>query len=137
MTTALTSPDRPCQLDAPEQRTHRHPLDAVVPDPSKLPPLCDEPEFAAILEEMVADEAPRLFAVVQEYGDRVDGRIAAWGMAFADHAEIVSVKRGLRMSLQAPENALRMFKFGSHIRARLVWFNPDAATPAEDDDEAA
>jgi len=137
MTTALTSPDRPCQLDAPEQRTHRHPLDSVVPDPSKLPPLCDEPEFAAILEEMVADEAPRLFAVVQEYGDRVDGRIAAWGMAFDDHAEIVSVKRGLRMSLQTPENALRMFKFGSHIRARLVWFNPDAATPAEDGDEAA
>ena len=76
-------------------------------------------------------------ADVQEYGERVDGRIAAWGMAFADHAEVVSVTRGLRMSLQAPENALRMFKFGSHVRARLVWFNPDAATPAADDDEAA
>jgi hypothetical protein len=60
---------------------------------------------------MVADEAPRLFAVVQEYGERVDGQIAAWGMAFADHAEVVSVKRGMRMSLQAPEKALRMFTF--------------------------
>ncbi len=106
-------------------------------DPSGLTPVCDEPEFAAILEEMVADEAPRLFAVVQEYGDRVDGRIAAWGMAFDDHAEVVSVTRKRRMSLPAPENALRLFKFGSHIRARLVWFNPDAATPAGDDDEAA
>lgn len=137
MTTALTRPDRPRPLDDHAQRTHRHPLDEVVPDSSELTPLCDEQEFTALLEEMVADEAPRLFAVVREYGDRVDGRIAAWGMAFADHAEVVSVKRGLRMSLQAPENALRLFKFGSHIRARLVWLNPDAATPADDDDEAA
>jgi hypothetical protein len=120
MTTGLTRLDRPRQPDDRDQRQ----------------PLCDEPAFAAILEEMVADEAPRLFAVVQEYGERVDGRIAAWGMAFADHAEVVPVKRGLRMSLQAPENALRMFKFGSHIRARLVWFNPDAATPTEDDEAA-
>ncbi len=96
--------------------------------------MCDEPEFAAIMEEMVADEAPRLFAVVQEYGERVDGQIVAWGMAFADHAEVVSVTRGQRMSLPTPESALGLFKFGSHIRARLVWFNPDAATPADDDE---
>ncbi|MGQ0841337.1 hypothetical protein [Actinokineospora sp.] len=141
MTTALTRPDRPRQLDDHDhdhdQRTHRHPLDEFVSDPSDLTPICDERRFAAILEEMVADEAPRLFAVVQEYGDRVDGRIAAWGMAFADHAEVVSVTRGLRMSLHAPDDALRLYKFGSHIRARLVWFNPDAATPIDDDDEAA
>jgi len=29
---------------------------------------------------------------------------------------------------------LSHFNLGSHVRARLVWFNPDAATPAEDDD---
>ncbi len=137
MTTALTRPDRPRHLDDHDQRTHPHPLDEFVSDPSGLTPVCDEGEFAAILEEMVADEAPRLFAVVQEYGDRVDGRIAAWGMAFADHAEVVSVTRKRRMSLPAPEHALRLFTFGSHIQARLVWFNPDAATPADDDDEAA
>jgi hypothetical protein len=101
-----------------------------------MQPLCDEDEFAAIIEEMVADEAPRLFAIVQEYGERVDSRIAAWGMAFADHAEVVSVELGLRTSLQTPENALRLFNFGSHIRARLVWFNSDAATPTEDGEAA-
>ncbi|MGH3620725.1 MAG: hypothetical protein ACRDQ5_02920, partial [Sciscionella sp.] len=100
-------------------------------DPSGLTPLCDEPEFVAILESMVADEAPRLFAVVQEYGDRVDGQIAGWGIAFTDHAEVISVTRRMRMSLQTPETALRLFNLGSHIRARLVWFNPDAATSAE------
>lgn len=136
MTTALTRGPQPRQLDHDHHRKQAHPLDAFVPDPAELTPVCDEPEFAAILEEMVADEAPRLFAVVQEYGERVDGRIVAWGMAFDDHAEVVSVGRTRRMSLQSPENALRLFKVGSHIRARLVWFNPDAATLAEDDEAA-
>ncbi|MFE0020568.1 hypothetical protein [Amycolatopsis sp. NPDC059021] len=108
------------------------PLDDLVPDPRGMEPVCDEDEFAEILAEMVADEAPRLFAVVQVYGERVDARIAAWGMAFHDHAEVVPVRRGPRMNLLAPENALRMFKFGSHVQARLVWFDPDAATPVED-----
>ncbi|MEV0702245.1 hypothetical protein AB0I53_30620 [Saccharopolyspora sp. NPDC050389] len=60
---------------------------------------------------------------MQEYGDRVDGRIAAWGMAFADHVEVVSVGGGLRMGLSAPESALHGFNVGNRIRARLVWFN--------------
>lgn len=51
---------------------------------------------------MVTDEAPQLFAIIQEYGERVDGRIAAWGMSFDDHAEVVSVARGVRGSLRTP-----------------------------------
>lgn len=105
----------------------RHALHAFEPDAGELLPACDEHEFAAIVEGMVADEAPRLFAVVQEYGERVDAVIAAWGMAFPDHAEIVAHQ--LRMSVRDPESALRMFTADGHIRARLVWFNPDAATP--------
>lgn len=103
----------------------RHALHAF--EPGEMAPVCDEREFAAIMETLVADEAPRLFAVVQEYGERVDAVIAAWGMAFPDHAELVSHQ--LRMSVREPESALRMFTVGHHIRARLVWFNPDAATP--------
>lgn len=99
---------------------HADPLDGFVPDPTGMPPLCDEPEFAELLNSIVAHEAPRLFAIVEEYGERVDGRIAAWGMAFTDHAEVVSAERTQRMSLQSPENAPRLFTFGSHIRARLV-----------------
>jgi hypothetical protein len=102
--------------------------DEDFPEPA---PLCDEPEFVALLDNMVADEAPRLFAIVQEYGERVDGRIAAWGMAFTDQAEVVSTERTRRMSLRTPENALRQFTIGGDIRARLVWFNPDAATTVE------
>ncbi len=91
-----------------------------------LEPICDEAEFAAILREMVTAGAPRVFAVVQEYGERSDGRIAAWGMAFAEHAEVVAVDGGLRMNVTSPENALRCFGRGETIRPRLVWFDPAA-----------
>ena len=109
----------------------RHPLDEFIPDPTGLAPLYDEPEFSAMVDTMVADEAPRLFAVVQEYGDRVDAAIAAWGLAFADHAELVTAGRRVHMDLRTPEHALRLFSAGSHLHARLVWFDPNAATPAE------
>lgn len=134
MTTAPT----PTRLaNTPTQQEHRHPLDAFVPDPSGMAPLCGEEEFTGLLENMVADEAPRLFAIVAEYGQRVDGVIAAWGMAFTDHSEVVSVDGRIRIRLlQAPQSASRHFHLGTHVRARLVWFSPDAATPAENDDTA-
>ncbi|HEX7662687.1 MAG TPA: hypothetical protein VF444_24745 [Pseudonocardiaceae bacterium] len=111
------------------------PLGQAIPDPSGREPMCDEPTFAAILEGMVADEAPRLFAVVQEYGERVDARIAGWGMAFEDHAEVISVEGGIQANLDEPEGALSLFNRGSRIHARLVWFNPDAATLLGGDEE--
>lgn len=134
MTTAPT-PTRPANMP-PTQQKHRHPLDAFVPDSAGMPPLCGEEEFTGLLENMVADEAPRLFAIVQEYGQRVDGAIAAWGMAFTDHTEIISVDGHRHLHLQAPQNASRHFHFGTHVRARLVWFSPDAATPAANDETA-
>jgi hypothetical protein len=106
-----------------------HPLDAFVHDPTGLAPLCDAETFAVIVDGMVADAAPRVFAIVEEYGERVDGRIAGWGMAFEDYAEVVGVEGGTRMRMRSPEAALRGFGFGTHIRPRLVWVNPDAATP--------
>lgn len=141
MTTGLPEePDRSSHngtAHSYEKHSHRnqHFLDALVPDPSEKLPLCDEPRFAEIVERMVADSAPRVFAVVQEYGQRVDARIAAWGMAFDDRAEVVSVERGMRMSLQTAEHAVQGFAWGSHIHPRLVWFNPQAATPLEDEDD--
>ncbi|OXM71604.1 hypothetical protein [Amycolatopsis vastitatis] len=93
----------------------------AVNDPADAGPLCDESEFSALIEEMVAQEAPQLFAVVQEYGERVDARIAAWGMAFPDHTEVISTDHTRRISLSTPSRALRLFSFGDRIRARLTW----------------
>jgi hypothetical protein len=96
-------------------------------DTTTATPLCEETEFAELLAGMVADEAPRLFAVVQELGERKDGRIAAWGMAFADRAEVVSVRPGLRLSLESADSTKRSFTVGDDIRARVVWLDGDAA----------
>lgn len=114
-----------------------HPLDALVRDPSGDPPLCDEPEFAQLVEGMVADEAPRLFAVVQEYGDRVDARIAAWGMSFDDHADVIGIEGELHLGVPSPDRVVRVFGIGTRVASRLVWVNSEAdSTPMEDDAEA-
>lgn len=98
-------------------------------EPVRKSLLWNEQQFTAMLQSMVTSEAPSLFAVVQEYGDREDARIAAWGMAFAGHAEVVTVDGRLRMNVREPTNALRAFRIDTNIRARLVWFIPDAVTP--------
>ncbi|EOD67519.1 hypothetical protein [Amycolatopsis vancoresmycina] len=97
-----------------------------IDDPSQLPPLCGEPEFSTLVTELALAEAPRLFAVVQEYGVRVDARIAGWGLAFEDRADVISVGGRLRMSLTAPEHALRGFRAGPHVHPRLVWLPREA-----------
>lgn len=85
--------------------------------------LCGEDEFAELVAEMVADEAPRLFAVVQERGVREDGRIAAWGLAFDGHADVVC-PGGTVLSVGSPDRACRLLVRGSDITARLVWVTP-------------
>jgi hypothetical protein len=93
-------------------------------DRDTLTPLCDEAEFAEEINALVADEAPRLFAVVQEYGERADGWIAAWGMAFENYAKVVGVDRRLCRNLPSPEHAARAFSRSPHITTRLIWVSP-------------
>ena len=90
-----------------------------------------EEEFAQEVAELVADEAPRVFALVQEYGERVDGRVIAWGMAFDDHAEVVGVHRRLRGSFTSAERARRAFSRRAKIR--LVWVDAETAPRGGDD----
>lgn len=97
-------------------------------DPATLPPIASREDFTAIVDSLVADNAPRVFAVVHEYGDRVDAWIVAWGMAFDDHAEVVGVDGGVTTSLPAPQDALFWFAWDRYCTPRLVWVNP-AASP--------
>src|SRR5262245_24882806 len=90
-----------------------------------LPPMCDQAEFDKLMVEMVADETPRLFAVVQELGDRSDGWVAAWGLAFDDHVEIL--REGGLLRLRSPDRALWLFSRPSNLTAHLVWIPPDRA----------
>lgn len=139
--------ETPAQADQLRQDEHRHgsaagvgtqqqeghnQLDETLEgDLPPLTPLCGAAEFAELVAEMVAGAAPHLFAVVQEYGERSDGRIAAWGMAFEDHVEVVSVDNAAVTSLRSLERAVRGFSLHPNITARVVWVNPGAATPPE------
>lgn len=88
-------------------------------DTGGLKPLCNEAEFAEMVDELVHSTAPCLFALVEECGERADGWIVAWGMQFEDHAEVVAADRGLRISVVSAERARDLF--GRVGTIRLVW----------------
>jgi hypothetical protein len=104
----------------------KHLLDTSDVNPSGAPPLCDKEEFAELIQEMVDDEAPRLFAIVQEYGDRVDAHVACWGMCFADHAVAVDTN-GRTMIMRSAESAMRLLRGGPYDTPRLCWLSPEPA----------
>lgn len=97
-----------------------------VSEATDLQPLCDEERFAELVQRMVAYSAPRLFALVEEYGERADGRVAAWGMAFEDRVYAISADGTERFSMQSVDDVVYLFSLGAKIR--LVWATPSAAT---------
>lgn len=96
-------------------------LDDLVPETAEPPPLCGAAEFAELVVEMVTDDAPRVFAVVEEYGTRVDARVAGWGLAYDDHADVIGVDGHVHLGAAAPENVLRRFGRRARITAHIVW----------------
>lgn len=93
----------------------------------ELAAICGEEEFAELIDEMVSDEAPRLFAVVAEVGERVDGEIAGWGLAFADHTVVMCGGGRSWLNVRSPERACRLLSHAPDVSARLVWVDPPAA----------
>lgn len=100
-------------------------------DPATMSPFGTEEEFAEAVNDMVAEEAPRLFAVVQELGDRVDARIAGWGLAHEDHVDVLGVGSSVHRGGSRPEDMLRYFHRRDRITAHIVWPNPADATPTD------
>ncbi|QQQ74632.1 hypothetical protein IOD16_26220 [Saccharothrix sp. 6-C] len=84
-----------------------------------------EQEFAVLVQEVAREEAPRLFAIVEEQGDRESVRVAGYGVAFEDRAEVSAVEGGFHLSSQSPESARVLFEISSRSagtrRAHLVW----------------
>lgn len=81
----------------------------------------DESTFTGLIDDMVTESAPRAFAVVQVYGERLDARIVAWGLAWEGQAEIVGVDGGSRVCVRSPERACRLLGHAGDVTARLVW----------------
>lgn len=123
----MLADDRAAQLFDSEAQDDEppHPLDRLVPDPTGRSALGSEAEFTAHLNRLVRVNLPRVFAVVQVYGERVDRCIAGWGLDFGDHAEVISTDRTVRMGLNSPEEAMPGFRYGTHIRPRIVWADAD------------
>jgi hypothetical protein len=83
--------------------------------------LFDDPKIVAEVQELVDDQAPRLFAVVRETFEPEDVQIAAWGMTTRKGVEVFPVHGGAHMSLQSADNALIFFRAGGQAVPRVVW----------------
>ncbi|CAM3984652.1 Immunity protein 35 [Kibdelosporangium persicum] len=87
----------------------------------------DGGDFATSVAEMVADQAPPMFAVVLEFGDGAEAEIVAWGMVLDDSTYMVTVDGKNQYVLAEPENAVRYIRGHSDITPHLVWAGPSAA----------
>lgn len=91
-------------------------------DPEELSPIGDEELFTAEIKTMVAEDAPPLFALCEEIGDRVDAVTIAWGIAFDGRAEVVSATNdGVSGVFGSAERARAVFSSHDKIKVRLVW----------------
>ncbi|NUT54249.1 MAG: hypothetical protein HOV94_44210 [Saccharothrix sp.] len=75
--------------------------------------------------ELAAREAPQLFAVVEEYDESEGIRVAGYGLAYVDRAEVESTEGDFRLSAESAESARALFEIGSRSsgarRVHLVW----------------
>ncbi|SMD26464.1 hypothetical protein [Kibdelosporangium aridum] len=109
--------------------TNQSEADKTVSELDAPESLSDDEKFNSLLVEMVADQAPRVFAVVIEHGHREDAAIAAWGIAFEDSAYMVTANGNNHYSLAAAENALNYVRIDPRTTPHLVWSNPTANPP--------
>lgn len=89
-------------------------------------------EFADVMRELAEQEAPRLFALVEEYGDRADARVAGYGLAYPDRADVNSVEGDFPLRSQSPETARKLFEVSSRsrgVRVHVVWLDGSDGKP--------
>jgi hypothetical protein len=103
-------------------------------EPSDSQTLADETEFTTLITAMVADHAPRMFAIVIEHGERLDAAITAWGLALDNGAFAITSDGKNQYLLTAPEHALHYVRRTANTTPRLVWVDPTAAAPPEPTD---
>lgn len=85
--------------------------------------------FTALMREVAREDAPRLFAIVEEYGEAEEARVAGYGLAYDDRVEVDSVEGGFRLSSGSAESARALFEISSGDaevrRAHLVWLDQE------------
>ncbi|MGX7825861.1 hypothetical protein ACTG9Q_12275 [Actinokineospora sp. 24-640] len=91
----------------------------------------DAPVFADAVHTLVFGQAPRLFAILHEVGHREDAWVAAWGMAFDDHVEVVDSDGRCRMALSSAERACDILGCDDNATAHLLWLDGRASGAME------
>nr|WP_042198566.1 hypothetical protein [Kibdelosporangium sp. MJ126-NF4]CEL23415.1 hypothetical protein [Kibdelosporangium sp. MJ126-NF4]CTQ96795.1 hypothetical protein [Kibdelosporangium sp. MJ126-NF4] len=81
-------------------------------------------DFTTLVTRFVADQAPRVFAVVVEYGEQTDAEIIAWGMELPHGSYMVTTDGRNQYALTEPDNALRYVPSQTNITPHLVWATP-------------
>jgi hypothetical protein len=86
-----------------------------------LPQDMEESVFTQEINEMVAAEAPPIFAGVAEIGDHSDVMITAWGLKLPGRVEVVSAgSDGARGSFCSLEHARKLLSANGKIKYRIV-----------------
>ncbi|NUT48658.1 MAG: hypothetical protein HOV94_15325 [Saccharothrix sp.] len=102
--------------------------------PTTVKPLWSKEEFTRLMRELAVDEAPRLFALVEEYGEGEDARVAGYGLAYEDRADVNSVEGDFQLHSQNAESARMLFGISSQSagvrQVHVVWLD-EAAAPAQ------
>ena len=73
--------------------------------------------------QLVAEQAPRLMAVIRTWHEPAHEEIAAWGLAFDDRIDLTSVPAGLHATVRGLDSALFLFSRGDVDGARIVWLD--------------
>lgn len=84
-------------------------------------PQVDSTDFTTLVSKMVTDQAPRVFAIVLEYGEQIDAQVIGWGMALDESAYVTTVDGRTQYVVAVPENALKYVISPTNTTPRLVW----------------
>lgn len=85
-------------------------------------------EYEDLMRRMAHHYAPRRFAIVQDWGRDVDGRIAAWGVAANGRTYVTEVGEdddgGGITVLHSMSLALHAFRRLPYVTTRVLWIDP-------------
>lgn len=84
------------------------------------------------MHEIARQEAPRLFAIVEQYDDPEDIRVAGYGLAYDNRVDVNAVEGDFRLAPDSPEHARTLFEISSRSagvrRAHVVWLDGTRST---------
>lgn len=90
-------------------------------------PLGTPEEFHRMMVDLAKEYAPRRFAICEEYGDRFDGAIFGWGLAFPDGVLLCGDQRTYTGRFPSADSTVRVFSRTGR-KLRLVWIDEPAAS---------